>query len=360
MELLPAYQEIAQLRWTPERAWKWRNARPWSVGCNFLPSSAINQLEMWQADTFDPKILDRELGWLAAIGMNSMRVFLHDLLWQENPAAFLERMEQYLAIAGRHGISSLFVFFDSCWFPFPRAGKQPEPEPGVHNSGWLQSPGVAVLRDPNAFARLEPYVTGVVEHFRDDARIEGWDVWNEPDNSNGGSYGSRDIGEEKKGDIVLPLMAKAFGWIRAARPSQPLTSGVWRWTADYSEEVFPLQQFQVEASDVISFHDYMPLEASKRAVENLKRYGRPLLCTEYMARPAGSTFEAILPYFKAEGIAAYNWGAVAGKSQTYYPWDSWQSPYPPEPPIWHHDILRPDGSAYRPEETETIRKVTAR
>jgi hypothetical protein len=350
-------QQIANTRWTPQRAWQWSHSRPWRVGCNYIPSTAINQLEMWQPDTFDPQTIDRELGWFQALGMNTVRVFLHDLLWQDNPAAFLDRIDRYLSIAHSRGISTLLVFFDSCWHPFPYPGKQRPPEPGVHNSGWLQSPGVRLLNDPAAFARLEPYVTGVVGHFRDDPRIEGWDVWNEPDNNNENSYYHRDIRQGKAG-IVLPLIAQAFQWIRSAQPSQPLTSGVWRWTSDIREQPTPLHQFQVEASDIISFHIYAPLDATTAAVEALKCYGRPLFCTEYMARPIGSTFHDILPLFKQQGIAAYNWGSVSGKSQTIYPWDSWQSPYPPEPPIWFHDILRPDGSPYNPEETTLVRSLT--
>lgn len=352
-------QKTIEKRWNQERAWKWHGEHPWRVGCNFLPSTAINQLEMWQADTFDEVTLDRELGWLAGIGMNSMRVFLHDLLWVGDGADLLQRMDKYLSIAHRHGISTLFVFFDSCWFPFPRSGKQRDPEPGVHNSYWLQSPGVSILQDRAAFERLQPYVTGVVNRFRDDPRIEGWDVWNEPDNGNGGSYAPRDLGL-RKGDVVLPLIIQAFDWVRSARPSQPVTSSVWGWQANGSFTENPLQRFQIEASDIVSFHKYTNTAETQLSIEHLKKFNRPLMCTEYMARPVGSTFQEILPLFKEHGISAYSWGAVSGKSQTIYPWASWQEPSPIEPPVWFHDVLRKDGTPYIAEEAATIRRLTAK
>lgn len=314
---------------------------------------------MWQPETFDPVTTDRELGWLAALGMNSMRVFLHDLLWSADPSDFLSRVDRFLDIASRHGMTTLLVFFDSCWNPRPRAGGQPLPRPGLHGSCWVQSPGLAVVSDPTAFARLQPYVTGVVECFRNDPRVEGWDVWNEPDNVNAGKddYGADDFGD-RKGEVILPLITQAFDWVRSARPEQPLTSGVWHGNWSDPEKLTPLWRFQIMASDVVSFHNYGRAEEVRKAIGSLKQYGRPLLCTEYMARGTGSTFEAILPLFKEEKIAAYNWGAVAGKSQTIYPWDSWEKTYSSEPPLWFHDILRPDGSPYDSRETEIIRLLS--
>ena len=157
--------------------------QPWMVGANYIPASAINQLEMWQAQTFDPERIDRELGWAREIGMNTMRVFLHDLLWQQDPQGFKQRIAQFLDISARHHIRVLFVLFDSCWEPEPRLGPQHPPIPGVHNSGWAQSPGLSALRDPSQESRLKAYVEGVIGAFAQDQRIIGWDVWNEPSNS---------------------------------------------------------------------------------------------------------------------------------------------------------------------------------
>jgi hypothetical protein len=350
-------EQAAQGRWSAEQAWAWDKAKGWRVGCNFVPSSAINQLEMWQAETFNPAQIDRELGWLAHLGMNSARVFLHDLLWLQDPKGFLSRLEQYLEISHRHKIGTMFVFFDSVWHPFPRLGRQPDPEPGVHNSGWVQSPGVAVLRNEKEWSRLEDYVSAILSHFRNDERIDLWDIWNEPDNPNILSYGPRDLEPAKKGDVVLPLLTKAFAWARRINPSQPLTSGIWRmdqFKPDTKKDDLP--QFQLLASDVISFHIYETLASTRAIVEELKKLGRPILCTEYLARAPGNTFQQILPYFHEQKVAAYNWGAVSGKSQTIYPWDSWQGPYATEP-LWQHDIFRPDGTPYDPAETALIQSL---
>lgn len=317
------------------------------MGANFLPSNAVNQLEMWQDDTWSPGVIDRELGWAADLGMNSMRVFLHDLMWEGDGSAYLRRIDEFLSIAAGHGIGVLVVFFDSCWHPFPRRGTQRPPEPHVHNSGWLQSPGLTVLREPARFDALEGYVKGVIERFQDDPRIHGWDLWNEPGAQNTASRGSRDLGE-RKDEVVTPHLLRTFEWAHAVRPSQPITSGLWcGW-----DDLRPLSRLQIALSDVASFHCYNgPETALKRALQMLE-YGRPVLCTEYLSRHVpgptqdGSTFQAILPVLQAHGIGAYNWGLVAGKSQTQYPWDSWQQQYDAEPSPWFHDVLRPDGSAY--------------
>ena len=163
-------------RWTEGRAAEWYRAQPWLVGANYSPASAINQLEMWQAETFDPARIDKELGWAEAIGMNTMRVFLHDLVWQQDAAGYTRRIGQFLEIADRHHIRPMFVLFDSVWDPEPKLGKQHEPTPGVHNSGWVQGPGAQALQDASQHARLEAYVKGVVGAFGKDKRVLAWDV----------------------------------------------------------------------------------------------------------------------------------------------------------------------------------------
>ena len=344
-------------RWDAKKATAWYSAQPYLAGCNYIPSTAVNQLEMWQAETFDPATIDRELGWLAALGMNSVRVFLHDLAWAQDARGLLSRAEQFLEIAARHGIGTMFVIFDSCGYPFPYAGKQRDPEPGVHNSFWLQSPGVPALKNEKEWPRLEDYVRGFVGHFKGDSRVTVWDVWNEPDNSNADAYGTRDISEPEKAALMLPMLAQTFDWARAADPTQPLTSAVWTGAPWIKETLSPLHKYQLTSSDVISFHCFAPLEEARMIPQSLKEYGRPILCTEFMARGTGSTFEKMLPYFQQHNIAAYNCGSIAGRSQMQYPKDSWRQPYSTEPPIWSHDILRADGSPYDAKETELIKSV---
>jgi hypothetical protein len=350
-------QEAGQ--WTAERANAWYAKTPWLVGANFAPSTAINQLEMWQADTFDPTTIDRELGWAEDLGFTSMRVFLHNMLWEQDSKGLLERMEKFLQIADKHHIGVMFVLFDAVWDPFPKLGKQREPKQGLHNSGWVQSPPLELLKDPKRHDELKAYVQGVVGHFKDDKRIHVWDVYNEPDNRNGSSYGKFE--PTNKGDLALMLLKKAYGWIREIKPSQPITSGVWVVPNFLDvKKLRPWEKYQLEASDVITFHAYSKMDETQRCVEALRRYGRPIICTEYMARPQGSTFDPTLAYYKEQKVGAYNWGFVAGKSNTIYPWDSWKKPYASEPPVWFHDIFRADGTAYRPEEVAYIKKVTGK
>ncbi len=343
--------------WTSAEANAWYAEQPWLVGCNFIPSTAINPLEMWQAETFDPETINRELGWAEQIGFNTIRVYLNHLLWQQHPRGFLHRLDTFLDIADKHNIRVMFVLLDAVWDPFPRLGEQPEPTPYVHNSGWVQSPGVKILRDPERHDELKGYIKGVIWHFNKDRRILAWDLFNEPDNMNRPAYVVHE--PENKAELSLMLLKKVFAWARAAKPTQPLTVGVWQ--GDWSESgLSAIDRYMLENSDVISFHSYADLATTKARVETLKRYGRPLLCTEYMARPAGSTFATILPYFKQEHVAAYNWGFVAGKTQTIYPWDSWSKSYTAEPKVWFHDIFRPNGTPYDPEEIRLIRQLTGR
>jgi Cellulase (glycosyl hydrolase family 5) len=345
-------------RWPETKANEWYAKQPWLVGSNYIPANAINELEMWQAETFDPKTIDKELGWAESLGMTTMRVFLHDLAWEQNPAGYRERIDRFLDIASRHRIKPLFVLFDSCWDPNPKLGPQHAPKPGVHNSGWLQSPGARALQDPKQYPRLKTYVTGVVNAFGKDPRVLGWDVWNEPDNTNTNSYGS--LEPKNKVELVLGLLPQVFAWAREAGAEQPLTSGVWKgdWSAD--DKLSPLERVQLENSDVISFHNYDNGAEFEKRIKWLQRYHRPILCTEYMARGNGSTFQGSLPIAQKYKVAAINWGFVAGKTQTYLPWDSWQKPYDDrEPPVWFHEIFKQDGTPYKQDEVDLIRKLTA-
>ena len=349
-------------RWTEQKANAWYAQQPWLVGSNYVPKSAINQLEMWQAATFDAVEIDKELSWAESIGMNTMRVFLHDLLWEQDQAGFQKRIDQFLTIASRHHVRPLFVLFDSCWDPLPHLGPQHPPIPGVHNSGWVQSPGATALADRNQYPRLKSYVQGVVAAFAKDDRILGWDVWNEPGSDNAGSYPKEELKEKDKIALVTALLPQVFEWAREAKPVQPLTSGVWAVdTSGDGTDIGELQQIQLRESDIVTFHNYSWLEYFRREVAWLKKYNRPVICTEFMARSVGSTFDAILPIAKEERVGAINWGFVAGKTQTYLPWESWQHPYIlDQPPVWFHEVLRPDGAPYREAEVNLIRQLTGK
>lgn len=343
--------------WTDAEANEWYGKQPWLVGANYIPAIADNQLEMWQADTFSPVVLDRELGWAESLGMNTMRVFLHDQLWSKDSAGFVKRINAFLKIAEKHKIRPIFVLFDSCWDPFPELGVQKQPRPGIHNSRWLQSPGAPALMDTVHYDRLMAYVQEVITEYAHDKRILAWDLWNEPDNTNDNSYGKLDA--PNKAALVAALLPKVFDYARAAIPDQPLTSGIWRGDWSDTAKLSAVQKIQIENSDVISFHSYDPAPEFEKRVQWLQQYKRPILCTEYMARPRGSTFQAILPIAKKYKVAALNWGFVAGKTQTYLPWDSWQHPYTEkQPDVWFHDIFHANGAPYSAEEVAFIRSMT--
>ena len=335
-------------QWTAAQANAWYVSQPWMVGADYVPASAVNQLEMWQQETFNKEQIDRELGWAEAIGMNTMRVFLHDLLWQQDSAAFRNRVAEFLSICEKHHIRILFVLFDSVWEPEPKLGPQNPPIPGVHNSRWVQSPGLSALRDRAQEKRLEAYVSGIIGSFAEDTRIIGWDLWNEPSEP-----------PKQRPGRVKELLSKSFAWARSVDPVQPLTSGLFEehgWAEGKPSEI---EAIQLEQSDVLSFHDYHWPEIFVRRASRLLKQGRPVWCTEYLARGAGSTIDGSLPIGKRLNVAMINWGLVDGKTQTRFPWDSWQLPYVNgrEPSVWHHDIFHANGTPYRLAETQMIKAL---
>ncbi len=343
-------------RWTPERANRWYQAQGWLVGANYITSNAINQLEMFQPTTYDPRRIDGELAWARSGGFNAVRVFLHDQLWAQDARGFQGRLAQFVGIAARHNIKPLFVLFDSCWDPFPKLGPQRAPRPGIHNSGWVQGPGAERIDDRRYARVLYDYVTGVLGQFRNDDRVLGWDLWNEPDNP---ARVYRSVERKDKLERVADLLPQVFQWARLVNPSQPLTSGVWqgRWSDPGSRSA--IAGIQLDNSDVITFHSYAEPATFERRIAELAPQGRPILCTEYMARTQGSTIQGVLPVAKRHNVGAFNWGLVAGKTQTYFPWDSWDHPYSAVPKVWFHDLLGPNGRPFRDTEIQTVRTLTS-
>lgn len=344
-------------RWSPERAHRWYAEQGWLVGANFIPSNAGNQLEMFQPETYDPQQIDNELRIARLAGFNTVRVFLHDQLWAQDRSGFQNRLAQFVALASSHGIKPLFVLFDSCWDPFPRLGHQRRPRPGIHNSVWVQGPGAQRLDDHRYRRMLREYVVGVISQFRRDERVLGWDLWNEPDNP---AANYREVERQDKVALVEELLPQVFSWARSVNPVQPMTSGVWDgpWADPAARS--RMATLQLDLSDVLTFHSYDHPEGFEARIGELAPMGRPILCTEYLARGEGSTIEGVLPIAKRHNVGAYNWGLVAGKTQTYLPWDSWDRPYKSPPPVWFHDLFHADGRPYRDGEIRTIRKLTGR
>ncbi len=326
----------------------------WLFGANFIPSNAINQLEMWQEESFSIDLIERELGYAKRIGMNVMRVFLHDLLWEQDAEGFLSRIDSYLTVSDSLGIKTMFVFFDDCWCDHFALGKQPDPIPLSHNSGWIKSPGTRAADDLSQRPRLERYVKGVMTRFADDRRIVAWDLYNEPGN---GDAGDDRTDSGLRENASLPLLLDIFKWAREVSPSQPCTAGVWNDADSFKE----LNRVCLECSDIVSFHYYGGKAAMSDRIamlQNTAADGRPIICTEYMARHKGSTFDDILPLLQASKIGAVNWGLVSGKTQTIYPWDAYQKPDRYEMPF--HDVFHPDGSLLVSEEKEVFEKYTVK
>lgn len=347
---------IARPQWTPAEASQWYDKQPWLVGANYTTSTAVNQIEMWSPDTFDPNTIDRELGYASAAGMNTLRVFLHNLLWENDADGFKERLNTFLDISAKHHIKILFVIFDSDWDPNPVYGPQKAPRPGIHNSRWVQAPGESRLKDQAQYPKLQAYVTDIICTYSTDERVLGWDLWNEPNNPGGGSYPTF----SEKNHYVALLLPQVYTWARSCDPVQPLTSGLWR-EVDWSQpqQLDDIEKIQLGGSDIISFHHYSWPESFEARVQQLKGYGRPLMATEYMGRSVGSTFDGTLPLGKKLNIAMYNWGLVDGKTQTRFPWDSWVNPYIQyEPLVWFHDVFHANGTPYRQVEVELIQRLS--
>ena len=345
-----------QHRWCKHKAYEWYENNGWIAGCNYIPATAINQLEMWQPETFDLACIDKELSWANDLGFNTIRVFLHHLLWEQDCVGFINRIHQFLTVADKYNIKTMFVLFDAVWDPYPKLGKQPDPKTNVHNSGWVQCPGADILKNTDSYDALRSYVEGVIGNFKDDDRVLLWDLFNEPDNTNMGSYKDYEYGTQKA-ELALLLLKKTFKWARALSPKQPLTAAPWKDDWTNASSISLLDNYMFTNSDVISFHSYENKYDLEKRLKNLQRYNRPLLCSEYMARNLGSTFEDVLPLLKRYNVGALNWGFVAGKTQTHCPWDSWETEYNTEPEIWFHDIFRSTGEPYNIHEVQFIKSL---
>lgn len=335
-----AAPETAAERWTPGQAWDWYRKQPWIVGVNYVPSTAANTTEFWSAETFDEPTIDRELGWAAGLGFNSCRVFVQSLVWKQDPDGLKHRLDRFLTLATRHGLSTTPVLFDDCAFgdppqTEPYLGKQRDPIPGMILPSWTPSPGLSAVTNQAAWPNLRRYVQDMVGAFREDARILMWDLYNEPGNSG-------------MGNRSLPLVEAVFGWARAVGPRQPLTIAPWGAPEEITAR-------QIELSDVISFHFYGDYEGLRRQIGTYKPHGRPVINTEWMARLQGSRWETDLPLFKREAAGCYSWGLVNGRTQCQFAW--YHSRGTPPPRVWFHDLFHGDGRPYDVAEHEAIRRT---
>lgn len=336
-------------RWPIDRVTEWYARQPWIVGFNYLPRTAVNWTELWQAESFDLATIEQELEWAERIGFNAIRTNLQYLVWHHDAAGLHARLDRFLGAAAQRGMRTMLCLFDDCAFSGrePYLGPQDAPVPGIHNSGAAASPGRAVVRDRSRWPDLERYVHDVVSHFGDDDRLLAWDLYNEPGND---AVFTRKAAPDPQGSLAPHSMALAeasFGWARAAAPIQPLTTGV--WSLDWRAHEAPL----IELSDFVSFHNYLSLEPLAHQVEELRAVGRPLVCTEWLARGLGSVPETHLPWFARERIGCFHWGLVNGRTQTHLPWPGFEALATDG--RWHHDLMRSDGAPYAAKEIDLFR-----
>ena len=364
-----------QGKWSTEKINKWYEEQPWLVGCNYYPSTAINQIEMWQASTWDPKTIDKELSWAADIGMNTLRVFLHDLVWKDDKEGLYSRMNEFLTICKKYEIRPWFVFFDDCHAPEAKLGDQPLPVKGYHNSGWANCPSreLALRYAENKalneeINHLKGYVQQTMFQFKEDDRILMWELYNEPGR---GGVGGAGYMNDKSNKLVY----NSWIWAREVNPSQPITS-----TSEGAAGEGNVKINRTNA-DLHSIHSYSGPADLRNLINDYKQDGRPIIMTEWLARSLGSTVEDCLPILKEFNVGAVNWGFVSGKSGTVWDWASRKdidgtpldlekmrkqgrviSPGSkfPEPEIWFHDLFRIDGTPYNEKEVDVFRKLTGK
>lgn len=328
-------------RWPQAKAWNWYNKQPWLCGFNYIPAYAINYTAMWDKTTFDAAAIDKELALAEAAGMNCLRAVLQFAVYEDDPAYFLKTLDSFMSLCKKHHIKFMPALFDDCVFGLehdPKVGRQPAPLKGWYAWAWSPSPGHTMVIDSNTHPRIEKYVKAVIGRFKNDDRILLWDLYNEP--TNGGL-----------GSATFPLLKKVIVWARSVQPTQPLSVDVWNGDKR-------LNEIALAASDVITFHNYGNNELLQKHITELQVNNRPMICTEWMNRPAGSTIGSNLPVFYEQKIGCMLWGLVNGKTQTDLPWG--HRPPDPAPTIWQHDLFRSDFSVYRQPELDSIKMYTNR
>jgi hypothetical protein len=353
-------------RWSASDAKSWWQARPWICGFNYLPSTAVNFIEMWHADTFDLATIEREFGWASEIGFNAVRVNLPFLGWTNDREGLIDRFDRLLGTARAHGLDTVPCLFDDCGFggEEPIWGPQPDPVPGVHNSRAVASPGRAAVLNMGLRPALGDYVRDVIGAFRNDPRILFWDLYNEPGNRmdfEGAQYSEFDA---DLGSQALSLMESSFAIAREVCPDAPLT--VAAWTTPLPDSDAHPYQTEIDRSallnsDIVTFHAYWNRRRVTRFIDYLEVLDRPIICTEWMARQIDSRISDQLALFRDRGVGCFQWGLVKGRTQTWLPWpDDLVRAHGGrvDRSVWFHDLLHEDGRPYDANEVDTIRDLT--
>lgn len=354
-------------QWSKERIWDWYDKELWLRGCNFMGSDCANRIDQWQELGFEERLktADRELKLAAETGFNTVRLILEYIIWKEDHDAFMKRLDRYLNTAYKYGIRCMLVFGNDCMLPKDdpnshlHAGEQ-HFDIGYHggrkrsqHSSLNTEPGYSLLDEPDEVEHIYRWVEEIIDTYKNDPRVVVWDLYNE-------------AGNTRRGELTKPHIKRFFEIARDVAPMQPLTSCVWRMNGDPNQKLADVERFALEHSDIISYHNYGDYVTNVKIIANLKRLGRPILCTEWLGRVQHNTVQEIFPLFFVEKIGCYNWGFVAGKYQTYEPWENiWEAYYSGRRidydfTKWFHDLYRFNLRPYDPGEIDLIKDLSRR
>ena len=332
-------------------------------GVNFFTSSASNATTMWRH--FDPAVADRELGWMEALGFNSIRLWLSETVWREQRGAFLDALGRCLDLCAKHRLSALLVLFDSCGIE-PRAGavemtvaeayqhflKSPDvpeaqkkimqaryaqfasgrgrlmrvpvardtPPDIIFWQHWTPNPGLSRL-SPEYWPELDAYAGAVMALAARRPAVIAVDTMNEPatlmDLPPGASYSAA---RNRVNEFVAHIAER----LRSKYPNAEQTIG-----STNLQELRDLARYQT----VLSIHSYQlgdDLAKTLRAALTFAREaGKPILLTECLAntdnwlRSYGDEslstdegqlrhYQRTLPLILNAGLGWYAWAGITG------------------------------------------------
>lgn len=350
-------------RWSPKKANEWYAQMGWLRGCNFLPSNCKGFLDMFQSYQSDEHLAcaDAELALAASLGYNSIRFLLNFNVWRLEHDHLLKQFDAYLSLCKKHGMTAMVMLGCDCCVPKTKLYTPPALGEQRVDWGWhggtkhsafedRKEVGHHLLDIPEFRELYYAFIREIITIHKEDPRICVWDLYNEPGNSN-------------RDEITLPHLQKFFEIAREIDPIQPLTACLWRWDDAQFETPSPCAQFCLDNADIITYHNYENLEKNVRIIRFLRRFGRPVMNTEWMARPLGSTVFDLFPLFYLENVSCFNWGLVAGKAQYFECWNNIWDRYEAgvdeniDFRLWFHDLFRPSHRPYDPKETALIRRI---
>lgn len=347
-------------RWTREEAWEWQKKVGWLRGCNFIGSDCANRIDMWQShdNAIHMETADRELAKCKELGFNVVRLIIEFDVWIQEHDSFMNVLEKYISICDKHCQKVVLVLANEAQLC---RGEKYSPKPlgeqkyalGYHQGRFPLTPEEKAVPPYHELERTETredylkMVREIVGKYRKDERIVCWNVFNEPGIT---------IGVERS----VPLIELMFKTVRELDPIQPLSSDIWYWRDLH--EMRANDQISADLSDVLSWHNYKPMKDFVVDYEVLKGLGRPILLTEWLNRINRQTVQDVYPLLYLDRINCMCWGFVAGKTQTYEPWDSLWEQYEASDgkkdfdfTKWQHDLLRPNLRPYDPNEIKLIK-----